>query len=285
MRELKIDRSITERDSGSVDRYMSEIGKIPLLSIDEEVKLSIKAREGDQLALERLVRTNLRFVVSVAKKYQYRGLSLGDLINEGNVGLIKAASRFDPTKGFKFISFAVWWIRQSIMLAITEQTRLVRLPHNVINSISRINKASSGLEQRLERFPTVKEIADDICSQDTKVYAFLKHARKVTSLDVPAHPDTDCNLNGILISEHPGPEYQLMLEDQTNEVTQLLKSLQKKEEAVLRMYFGLGGSEPRSLDDIAALIELSRERVRQIKDDSLQKLRSKMKNINTNMVS
>jgi len=276
MRELKIDRSITERDSASVDRYMAEIAKIPLLSIEEEVKLSLKARNGDQDALERLVRTNLRFVVSVAKKYQYRGLSLGDLINEGNVGLIKAASRFDPTKGFKFISFAVWWIRQSIMLAITEQTRMVRLPHNVINSISRINKASSGLEQRLERVPTVDEIAEDINSQDTRVAISLKHALHVTSLDVAANPNTDSNLHSVLTSDHPGPEHQLMLEDQSKEVLQLLKSLQQKEEVVLRLFFGLCGSEPRSLDDIALVVALSKERVRQIKDDSLQKLRSKI---------
>jgi len=276
MRELKIDRSITERDSASVDRYMAEIAKIPLLSIEEEVKLSLKARNGDQEALERLVRTNLRFVVSVAKKYQYRGLSLGDLINEGNVGLIKAASRFDPTKGFKFISFAVWWIRQSIMIAITEQTRMVRLPHNVINSISRINKASSGLEQRLERVPTVEEIAEDINSQDTRVAISLKHALHVTSLDVAASTNTDSNLHSVLTSDHPGPEHQLTLEDQSKEVLQLLRSLQQKEAVVLRLFFGLCGSEPKSLDDIALVVALSKERVRQIKDDSLQKLRSKI---------
>jgi len=276
MRELKIDRSITERDSASVDRYMAEIAKIPLLSIEEEVNLSLKARDGDQQALERLVRTNLRFVVSVAKKYQYRGLSLGDLINEGNVGLIKAAGRFDPTKGFKFISFAVWWIRQSIMLAITEQTRMVRLPHNVINSISMINKASSGLEQKLERVPTVEEIAEDIHSQETRVAAFLKQALHVTSLDVAANPSTDSNLHSILCSDHPGPEHQLTVEDQSKEVLHMLKSLQQKEEVVLRLFFGLCGSEPKSLDDIALVVALSKERVRQIKDDSLQKLRSKI---------
>lgn len=273
MRELKIDQSITGRDIASVNKYMSEIGKIPLLTIEEEVQLTRKVRAGDELALERLVRTNLRFVVSVAKKYQHRGLSLGDLINEGNLGLIRAATRFDDTKGFKFISFAVWWIRQSIMLAIAEQTRTIRLPLNIINSISQLNKTLSGMEQRLERIPTAREVALEIDMAEQRIAGYLREAHRCVSLDKIVNPEVGSTLLDIIVNSDPAPDDVFSGDATIYEIEMLLKALPKREAEILRMYYGLAGSPAFSLDDIAALFKLSKERVRQLKDKGLKKLK------------
>lgn len=276
MRELKIDQSITGRDIASVNKYMTEIGKIPLLTIEEEIQLTRKIRAGDELALERLVRTNLRFVVSVAKKYQHRGLSLGDLINEGNLGLIRAATRFDDTKGFKFISFAVWWIRQSIMLAIAEQTRTIRLPLNIINSITQLNKTLSGMEQRLERIPTAEEVALETDTEEQRIAGYLREAHRCVSLDKIVNPEVGNTLLDIIVSSDPAPDAVFSGDATVYEVGMLLKLLSKREATILRLYYGLAGSPSFSLDDIAALFKLSKERVRQLKDKGLKKLRSRM---------
>lgn len=276
MRELKVGLSITERDTSSVNKYLNEIGRIPLLSTEQEIIISRKIREGDHAAMEHLIRTNLRFVVSVAKKYQHRGLSLGDIINEGNWGLIKACSRYDETKGFKFISFAVWWIRQSIMLAIAEQTRTIRLPLNLINSISRINKVVSYLEQQLERYPTTYEIAEEINADEEKIIQHLSKASGCLSLNAVLNPETGSTLLDVLANSHPGPDYLLTLGTDLWETRKMLKVLSRREKTVLLLYFGLEGNEISSLDEIALSFNLSRERVRQIKDTGLRKLRMKL---------
>lgn len=276
MRELRIDQSITGRDIASVNKYMTEIGKIPLLTIEEEVQLARKVREGDQLALERLVRTNLRFVVSVAKKYQNRGLSLGDLINEGNLGLIRAATRFDDTKGFKFISFAVWWIRQSIMLAIAEQTRTIRLPLNIINSITQLNKTLSEMEQQLERIPTAEELASEADIEERRIAGYLREAQRCVSLDKVVNPDVGSTLLDIIVNSDAAPDAGFSADAAVHEVDMLLKILSKREQMILRLYYGLAGSPSFSLDDIAAIFKLSKERVRQLKDKGIKKLRSRL---------
>ncbi|QNK64301.1 sigma-70 family RNA polymerase sigma factor [Pedobacter sp. PAMC26386] len=276
MRELKIEHAITRRDIESLNIYLHEVGKIPLLTIEEEIQLTIKVRNGDQLAIDRLVRTNLRFVISVAKKYQHRGLSLGDLINEGNLGLIKAASRFDDTKGFKFISFAVWWIRQAIMLAISQQTRTIRLPLNLINSISKINGTISYLEQQLERLPTMEEIATELDIDPKSVAGYLSKFRRCMSLDEIIKPDFSNTLLEVIPACQPYTDHMLILDSDRIEASQLLKILPKREEKVLSLFFGLKGMQPLSLDDIALLFKLSRERIRQLKDGGLKKLRIKL---------
>ncbi|MBB5638058.1 RNA polymerase primary sigma factor [Pedobacter cryoconitis] len=277
MRELKIDCSITVRDIESLNIYLNEVGKIPLLTMEEEILLTTKIRSGDQLALDRLVRTNLRFVISVAKKYQHRGLSLGDLINEGNLGLIKAASRFDDTKGFRFISFAVWWIRQAIMLAISQQTRVIRLPLNLINSISKINITISSLEQRLERRPTMDEIAGEMDVEPQKVTIYLEKVRKCMSLDEVIKPDFGSTLMEVTPAREYSADHLLIQDSDRIEACQLLKILSKREEKVLSLFFGLKGMQPLSLDDIALLFKLSRERIRQLKDGGIKKLRLKLR--------
>ena len=277
MRELKIDYAITGRDIESLNIYLHEVGKIPLLTIEEETQLTIKVRNGDRLALDRLVRTNLRFVISVAKKYQHRGLSLGDLINEGNLGLIKAASRFDDTKGFRFISFAVWWIRQAIMLAISQQTRIIRLPLNLINSISKINLTISCLEQRLERRPTMDEIAGEMDVEPQTVTSYLGKVRKCMSLDEIIKPDFGNTLLEMTPVHQPSADHVLIADSDRIEACQLLKILSKREEKVLSLFFGLRGMQPLSLDDIALIFKLSRERIRQLKDGGIKKLRLKLR--------
>lgn len=227
MRELKIENAITGRDMESLAIYLQEVSKIPLLTIDEEIQLTAKARKGDKEALDRLVRTNLRFVVSVAKRYQHRGLSLGDLINEGNLGLIKAASRFDETKGFKFISFAVWWIRQSIMLAIAQQTRIIRLPLNLINSISRINNTIAGMEQRLERQPTPAEVAGEINIRAGYVSSYLNEARHCRHLDEVINPDSGSTLLDLTEANQPAPDHMLLMDSGREEASQILRILLK----------------------------------------------------------
>jgi RNA polymerase primary sigma factor len=277
MKELKLSPSITGRDSESIRRYMAEIAKIPLLNIHEEVLLSTKIKEGDMTALERLVNANLRFVVSVAKKYQHRGLTLGDLINEGNLGLIKAATKFDHTKGFKFISFAVWWIRQMIILAIAEQTRIIRLPLNLINSISLINKAIADLEQHLERIPTQEEIADKINVGEIKVINYMHRAYKSASLDAGINDETETNMLDMIPGDYARPDDQLLRADKIYDVGKMLKILPRREEKILQLHFGLGGKTPMPLEDIALLLNLSKERVRQLKDRGIKKLRLRLR--------
>ena len=277
MREIKISQTITARDIDTLNQYLAEINKIPLLNVEEEIQLTIRIKDGDEAAVDRLIRTNLRFVVSVAKKYQHRGLSLGDLINEGNLGLIKAASRFDHTKGFKFISFAVWWIRQSIMLALAEQTRLIRLPLNLVNSISLINKTSIILEQRLERVPTPAEIADEIDLGEQRIMKYLSKARKCLSLNAVIDQEIGHTLLDVLPDRHFEPDKTLAKEADVYDMSRRVKLLlSKKEEHVLRLYYGLGGTQPLQMDEISRKLHITKERVRQLKHKALQKLKLKM---------
>lgn len=273
MRDIKIEQTITDWDIQSLHQYFAEINRIPLLTVKEEIQLTRLVKAGDQAALNLLVRTNLRFVVSVAKKYQHRGLSLGDLINEGNLGLMKAAVRFDETKGFKFISFAVWSIRQTIMLAIAEQTRIVRLPLNMINSITLINKAVLTLEQRLERMPTTEEIAEATHMSEHKIRDHLRRARKSISVHATIDPEIGNTLLDSMTDSTRQPDNLLNLEAKAHEISVMLKLLTKREAEVLQLYYGLAGREALSLDDIARLFNLSRERVRQLKDGGIKKLR------------
>lgn len=277
MRQLKLDRSITERDLDSINKYLTEIGRIPLLTIEEEINLTRRVKEGDEMALQILVRTNLRFVVSVAKKYQHRGLSLGDLINEGNLGLIRAGQRFDHTKGFKFISFAVWWIRQAIMLAIAEQTRVVRLPLNIINSIGHLNKTISALEQRLERLPTTEEVAQEVSITEQRIADYLVKGYKSVSLDAVVNTETGSTLLDIVADNSPTTDHLLKISPGYYEVERMLKRLSQREQRIIRLYFGLSGHEPLSLEHIGVLCKLSKERVRQLKDAGIKKLRSRSK--------
>jgi len=276
MRELKLYPSITARDADSTARYLAEIAKIPLLTVEEEVRLAKKIKEDDPAALERLINANLRFVVSVAKNYQNKGLSLGDLINEGNVGLIKAALKFDHTKGFKFISFAVWWIRQTIILAISEQTRMIRLPLNMINSISTINKASSLLEQRLERLPTPEEIAAEISLTELKVNDHLSFAAKTICLDTAINNDTETTLLRTMPANYAAPDLQLNYSDEIYEVADMLRKVSPRECLVLQLHFGLSGKIPMSLEEIGRQFNVSKERVRQIRDQGIKKLRERI---------
>jgi len=278
MKELKISQTITARDEDTLNQYLAEIHKIPLLNVEEEFQLTSRIKDGDQSALERLIRTNLRFVVSVAKKYQHRGLSLGDLINEGNLGLIKAASRFDHTKGFKFISFAVWWIRQSIMLALAEQTRLIRLPLNLVNSISLINKTSMILEQRLERMPTPEEIADEIDLGEQRIMNYLSKAKKCLSLHAVIDQEIGNTLLDVLTDQYFEPDKSLTKEADVYDMSRTVKLLlSKKEEHVLRLYYGLGGTQPLQMDEISRQLNITKERVRQLRHKALHKLRLKMR--------
>jgi len=276
MRELKLDQSITSRDTNSLNKYLSEIGKIPLLTIGEEVDLTQRIKNGDDAALNYLIRTNLRFVVSVAKKYQNRGLSMGDLINEGNLGLIRAASRFDDTKGFKFISFAVWWIRQSIMLAIAEQTRVIRLPMNLINSITKLNRITADLEQQLERHPTIDEIGEELKLGAGQVAEYLDNARKCRSLDEIVNEEIGSTLLDIVAVKDIALDCLISKPFDLHELHQLTKVLSKRERKILFLFFGLDGTTPLSLEEIALLYQLSTERIRQIKDKGIKKLRIKL---------
>jgi len=276
MRELKLDQSITSRDTNSLNKYLSEIGKIPLLTIREEVDLTQRIKNGDDAALNYLIRTNLRFVVSVAKKYQNRGLSMGDLINEGNLGLIRAASRFDDTKGFKFISFAVWWIRQSIMLAIAEQTRVIRLPMNLINSITKLNRITADLEQQLERHPTIDEIGEELKLGASQVAEYLDNARKCRSLDEIVNEEIGSTLLDIVAVKDVALDCLISKPFDLHELHQLTKVLSKRERKILFLFFGLDGTTPLSLEEIALLYQLSTERIRQIKDKGIKKLRIKL---------
>jgi RNA polymerase primary sigma factor len=273
MRQLKITQSITNRESQSLDKYLHEIGKVDLITAEEEVILAQKIREGDQAALERLTKTNLRFVVSVAKQYQNQGLTLGDLINEGNLGLIKAAKRFDETKGFKFISYAVWWIRQSILQAIAEQSRIVRLPLNQVGSLSKISKAFSKLEQEYEREPSPEELADILETTVDKISDTLSNSGRHVSMDAPFVQGEENTLLDVLDNKEPNTDSMLIDESLAEEIRRSLSSLTEREREIIVLFFGLGANSPFSLEEIGEKFNLTRERVRQIKDKALQRLR------------
>jgi RNA polymerase primary sigma factor len=273
MRQLKITQSITNRESQSLDKYLHEIGKVDLITAEEEVILAQKIREGDQAALERLTKTNLRFVVSVAKQYQNQGLTLGDLINEGNLGLIKAAKRFDETKGFKFISYAVWWIRQSILQAIAEQSRIVRLPLNQVGSLSKISKAFSKLEQEFEREPSPEELADILETTVDKISDTLSNSGRHVSMDAPFVQGEENTLLDVLENREPNTDAILINESLSEEIKRSLSTLTEREREIVVLFFGLGHSSPLSLEEIGEKFNLTRERVRQIKDKALQRLR------------
>jgi RNA polymerase primary sigma factor len=277
MRQLKITQSITNRESQSLDKYLSEIAKVDLITAQEEVILAQKIREGDQAALERLTKTNLRFVVSVAKQYQNQGLTLGDLINEGNLGLIKAAKRFDETKGFKFISYAVWWIRQSILSAVAEQSRIVRLPLNQVGSLSKIRKSSSKLEQQFERPPTPEEVAEDLETTTEKISDALSNAGRHVSVDAPFVTGEENTLLDVLQSGDAGTDSMLMIDSLTQEIKRSLSILAERERQVIVLFFGLDSTAVHSLEEIGEKFSLTRERVRQIKDKALMRLRQNSK--------
>ncbi len=276
MRQLKIAKQVTNRETASLDKYLVEIGRVDLITADEEVILAQKIRAGDQVALERLTKANLRFVVSVAKQYQNQGLSLPDLINEGNLGLIKAAQRFDETRGFKFISYAVWWIRQSILQAIAEQARIVRLPLNKIGSLNKINKTFSRLEQEFEREPSVSEVASKLEMSEQDVKDSLRNLGRHVSMDAPltSGDDSASNMYDIMSSaENPSPENELLLESLRKEITRCLSTLTQRESEVVELFFGLNGQKQLTLEEIGERFDLTRERVRQIKEKAVRRLK------------
>ena len=274
MRQLKITKQVTNRETASLDKYLQEIGKVDLISADEEVELAQRIKAGDKIALERLTKANLRFVVSVAKQYQNQGLTLPDLINEGNMGLIKAAQRFDETRGFKFISYAVWWIRQSILQALAEQSRIVRLPLNKIGSINKINKTYAYLEQTHERVPSAEEIAKELDMSVNDVKESMKNSGRHISMDAPLVEGEDSKLYDVLRSgESPNPDKELMHESLKTEIERALETLTPREADVIRLYFGLGENYPMTLEEIGETFELTRERVRQIKEKAIRRLK------------
>ena len=278
MRQLKILKSITNRESASLDKYLQEIGHEELLTTDQEVELAQRIRKGDKRALERLTKANLRFVVSVAKQYQNQGLSLPDLINEGNVGLIKAAEKFDETRGFKFISYAVWWIRQSILQAIAEQSRLVRLPLNQVGSVNKITRELSRFEQEHERKPSVDEIAERVDLPEDKIADAMKANSRHVSMDAPIADGEDSSMIDFLAGDSSNTDRELAIESLKAEVSRILKLLTDKEQKVLRAFFGIDGSPEMTLDEIGEKYNLTRERVRQIKEKALRRLRHNTKN-------
>ena len=281
MKQLKISKQLTNRDTASLDKYLSEISRVELISADEEILLAQKIRKGDRAALDRLAKANLRFVVSVAKQYQNQGMQLPDLISEGNLGLIKAAKRFDEKRGFKFISYAVWWIRQSILQALAERSRIVRLPLNKIGAINKINRAYSDLEQRLERPPSAQEIADLLeCSVNDVKQSLVNNTRHI-SMDSPLGNDDTSKLRlyDILPNDTlPSPENQLMVESLRKDIDRSLSTLSSREMTVMRLYFGLNGVQPMSLEEIGGRFDLTRERVRQIKEKAIRNLRQASRN-------
>ena len=273
MRQLKITKSITNRESASLDKYLQEIGKEDLITVEEEVELAQRIRKGDQEALEKLTKANLRFVVSVAKQYQNQGLSLPDLINEGNLGLIKAAEKFDETRGFKFISYAVWWIRQSILQALAEQSRIVRLPLNQVGSLNKINKAFARFEQEHERTPSAEELANELELPKEKVTDTLRVAGRHISVDAPFADGEDNSLLDVLVNaDSPNADRGLINESLATEVDRALEILTERERDIIRYFFGIGCSE-MTLEEIGEKFDLTRERVRQIKEKAIRKLR------------
>ena len=276
MRQLKIVKQVTNRDAESLDKYFQEISKIGLITADEEVELALKIKKGDDRALNKLVQANLRFVVSVAKQYQGQGLKLSDLINEGNLGLVKAAKRFDETRGFKFISYAVWWIRQAILQALAEQSRIVRLPLNKIGSINKIRKIYARLEQDEQRMPTHKEIAKQLDMTETSVEQALKNSGRHVSMDAPFREGEDSNLYNVIQSdESPRPDKNLINQSLTIEIDRALETLSYKEANVIKMFYGINLPSARSLSEIGEIFDLSRERVRQVKEKAIRNLKSK----------
>ncbi len=273
MRQLKITKSITNRESASLDKYLQEIGKEELITVEEEVELAQRIKKGDQEALEKLTKANLRFVVSVAKQYQNQGLSLPDLINEGNLGLIKAAEKFDETRGFKFISYAVWWIRQSILQALAEQSRIVRLPLNQVGSLNKINKALAKFEQEYERAPSPEELAHELSLPKEKVADTLRVAGRHVSVDAPFADGEDNSLLDVLVNgDSPNADRGLINESLSTEIIRALETLTDRERDIIRYFFGIGCSE-MTLEEIGEKFDLTRERVRQIKEKAIRRLR------------
>lgn len=275
MRQLKITKQVTNRETASLDKYLQEIGRVELITAEEEVRLAQLIKKGDPKALERLTKANLRFVVSVAKQYQNQGLTLGDLINEGNLGLIKAAQRFDETRGFKFISYAVWWIRQSILQALAEQSRIVRLPLNKIGSINKINKTFSKLEQEYEREPSPEEIAESMSVSVDDIKEAMRTSGRHVSMDAPLQQGEDSTLIDVLgDDDQPHPDATLITESLRREVERALSTLTLREADVIRLYFGLAtGEQPMTLEEIGERFDLTRERVRQIKEKAIRRLK------------
>ena len=275
MRQLKITKQVTNRETASLDKYLQEIGRVDLITAEEEVELARKIKQGDESALNRLVKANLRFVVSVSKQYQNQGLSLPDLINEGNLGLIKAAQRFDETRGFKFISYAVWWIRQSILQALAEQSRIVRLPLNKIGSINKINKAYAKLEQQLEREPTADEVAVTMDLMPQEVFETLRNSGRHVSMDAPLSINDEGGSMYDVMEEKDSlsPDKELLIDSLRQEIERSLNTLTTREADVVRLYFGLNGTTSLTLEEIGARFDLTRERVRQIKEKAVRRLK------------
>jgi RNA polymerase primary sigma factor len=275
MRQLNIAKQVTNRETASLDKYLHDIGKLHMITAEEEVVLARLIKEGDREALDKLTKSNLRFVVSVAKQYQNQGMTLQDLINEGNVGLIKAAQRFDETRGFKFISYAVWWIRQAILQAIADQARIVRLPLNRVGIINKINKAYSSLEQKYQREPKVEEIAQLLDVSESEVKDALRHSLRHLSMDATLTPDDDNNMYDVLKSEDsPKPDNGLLYESLQMEITQVISILTQKEADILKLYYGLESKYPMTLDEIGEKFGLTKESVKQVKERALRKLKS-----------
>lgn len=274
MRQLKITKQVTNRESPSLDKYLHEIGKVPLITAEEEVTLAKKIKKGDEEALSKLIKANLRFVVSVSKQYQNQGLTLPDLINEGNLGLIKAAQRFDETRGFKFISYAVWWIRQAILQALAEQSRIVRLPLNKIGSINKVNSAFAKLEQEFQREPTAHEIADILDMAPKDVREAMKTNSRHLSMDAPLVSEEENTLYDVMLSsDSSSPDSNLLDESLQREISRSLSTLSARESDIIKLYYGLGGEPPYSLEEIGKLFSLTRERVRQIKEKAIKRLK------------
>ena len=274
MRQLKIAKQVTNRETPSLDKYLHEIGKVDLISAEEEVELARQIKQGNSKALERLVSSNLRFVVSVAKQYQNQGLSLPDLINEGNLGLIKAAQRFDETRGFKFISYAVWWIRQSILQALAEQARIVRLPLNKIGSINKINKTLAKLEQQFEREPSVLEVAQALELAPSEIKDALRTSGRHVSMDAPLGQEEEGNMYDVFLNiDAPSPDKGLLTDSLRSEIERALSTLSNREANIIRLYYGLNGRHAHTLEEIGEEFELTRERVRQIKEKAIKRLK------------
>ncbi len=279
MRQLKITKQVTNRETLSLDKYLHDIGKVELLSAEREVELAKRIKRGDQQALEELIKANLRFVVSVSKQYQNQGLSLPDLINEGNLGLIKAAQRFDETRGFKFISYAVWWIRQSILQALAEQARIVRLPLNKIGSINKINRTFSKLEQEYQREPTPEEVASILETTSDVVEDAMKVSNHHVSMDAPLKDEDDNSLYDVMLNEEsPSPDNNLITVSLRKEIERTLSTLGEREAEIIKYYFGLNGYPQHTLEEIGEVFGLTRERVRQIKEKSIKKLKNHYRN-------
>jgi len=275
MRQLKIITQLTNREEASLEKYFQEISKVDLISAEEEVELAKRIKSGDKIALEKLALSNLRFVVSVAKQYQNQGLTLSDLINEGNIGLIKAAKRFDETRGFKFISYAVWWIRQSILQALAEQSRLIRLPLNKIGTINKIKKAGALLEQKNERPPSIEEISETLNISLNEVQSALKNSTRHLSMDAPLIIGEDSNLYDILNCKKSSlPDKKLLYESLKTDIKRVLKTLKPSEAQIIELNFGIGNAPSKSLEEIGDILHLSRERVRQIREKSIRRLKS-----------